>query len=78
VVDLLDELDVLVEQQKHISSKVDDVVSRFHEALQQLTHKSLPLRNKLVRWADSANVHLPDDDVRRSRKRPSLEIYCTE
>ena len=69
VVDFLEELHDLIEQQKHISSKVDDVVFRIHEALQQLTHKSLPKGGKLVRWADSARAHGSDDDTRRPRKR---------
>jgi t-SNARE complex subunit (syntaxin) len=58
VADLLDELEDLTEQQKHISSKVDDVVSRLQEALEQSTH----------RW-NSARAHGPDDDTRRPGKR---------
>jgi hypothetical protein len=56
-------------QQKHISNKVDDVVSRLQEALEQSTHRSLAKSGKLVRWADSARAHGPDDDTRRPRKR---------
>jgi ElaB/YqjD/DUF883 family membrane-anchored ribosome-binding protein len=67
--DLLDELEDLMEQQKHISSKVDDVVSRLQDALKQSTHRSLAKSGKLVRWADSASAYGSDDDTRRPRKR---------
>jgi hypothetical protein len=69
VADLLDELEDLIGQQKHISSKVDDVVSRLQEALKQSTHRSLAKSVKLVRWADSASAYGSDDDTRRPRKR---------
>jgi hypothetical protein len=69
VADLLDELNDLMEQQKHIPSKVEDMVSRLQEALEQSTHRSLAKSGKLVRWADSARAHGPDDDTRRPRKR---------
>jgi hypothetical protein len=69
VADLLDELEDLMEQQKHISSKVDDVVSRLQEVLKQSTHRSLAKSGKLVRWADGASAYGPDDDTRRPRKR---------
>jgi hypothetical protein len=65
VADLLDEL----EQQKHISSKVNDVVSRLQGALKQSTHRSLAKSGKFVRWADSASAHGSDDDTRPPRKR---------
>ena len=67
--DLLHELKDLIEQQKHISSMVDDVVSRLQEALEQSTHRSLPKGGKLVRWADSTSAHGPNDDTYRPRKR---------
>jgi hypothetical protein len=44
-----------MEQQKHISSKVNDVVSRLQEALKQSTYMSLAKSGKLVRWVDSAS-----------------------
>jgi ElaB/YqjD/DUF883 family membrane-anchored ribosome-binding protein len=69
VADLLDELEDLMEQQKHISSKVDDVVSRLQEALKQSTHRSLAKSGKPVIWADSASAHGSDDDTRPPRKR---------
>ncbi|KAI1686828.1 hypothetical protein KJE20_00005 [Pyrenophora tritici-repentis] len=69
VADLLDELNDLMGRQKHISSMVDDVVSRLQEALKQTTHRSLPKGGKLVRWADSASAHGPNDDTHRPRKR---------
>ncbi|KAF2844249.1 hypothetical protein T440DRAFT_484323 [Plenodomus tracheiphilus IPT5] len=69
VEDLLDQLNVLVEQQKHISSKVGDVVSRLQEALKQDTHRSLPKGGRLVRWADSVSAHGPGDETHRPRKR---------
>ncbi|KAI1663872.1 hypothetical protein L13192_11813 [Pyrenophora tritici-repentis] len=69
VADLLDELNDLMGRQKHISSMVDDVVSRLQEALKQPTHRSLPKGGKLVRWADSASAHGPNDDTHRPRKR---------
>ncbi|KAI1560522.1 hypothetical protein PtrEW13061_012278, partial [Pyrenophora tritici-repentis] len=47
VADLLDELNDLMGRQKHISSMVDDVVSRLQEALKQPTHRSLPKGGKL-------------------------------
>ncbi|KAF7442725.1 hypothetical protein A1F94_010952 [Pyrenophora tritici-repentis] len=69
VVDLLDELNDLMGQQKHISSKIDDVVFRLQKAFKQPTHRSLPKGGKLVRWADSASAHGTDDDMRLPRKR---------
>jgi thiamine kinase-like enzyme len=69
VAELLEELNDLIEHQKHISSKVDDVVSRLQEALKQSTHRSLAKSGKLVRWADSASAYGSNDDTRRPRKR---------
>jgi hypothetical protein len=65
VVDLLDELNDLMELQKRISIKVDDVVSR----LKQFTQRSLLKGGNHVRWADSASAHNFDDDTHRPRKR---------
>lgn len=65
VADLLDELNDLMELQKRISSKVDDVVSR----LKQFTQRSLLKGGNHVRWADSASAHNFDDDKHRPRKR---------
>jgi len=68
-VDLLDELNDLMKQQKRISSKVDDVVSRLQEALKQSTHRSLLKGGNLVKWSESASAYGPDDDTHRPRKR---------
>lgn len=65
VVDLLHELNDLMELQKRISSKVDDVVSR----LKQFTQRSLLKGGNHVRWADSATANNFDDDKHRPRKR---------
>lgn len=65
VVDLLDELNDLMELQKRISSKVDDVVSR----LKQFTQRSLLKGGNHVRWAESASAHDLGDDKHRPRKR---------
>jgi hypothetical protein len=67
--DLLNELNDLLEEQKHISSKVDKVVSRLQKALEQSTQGSSRRGGKLVRWADSAGVQGRDDDTSRPKKR---------
>jgi hypothetical protein len=59
----LDELNDLMEQQKRISSKVDDVVSCLQKVLKQSTPRSLSKGEKFVGWADSASAHGPDDDT---------------
>jgi hypothetical protein len=68
VADLLNELDDLVEEQNHISSKVDNVVSRLRKALEPTQGRSRR-GGKFVRWADSAGVQGRDDDTSRPKKR---------
>jgi hypothetical protein len=70
---LLEELVDLREQQKKISSKEDDVVSRLQGALGYIgrsTQQSLFEGDKLSRWGDSAGAYGPDNDALRPRKRP--------
>jgi hypothetical protein len=69
VADLLDELNNLMERQKHIASMVDDVVSRLQEALKQSTDRSLLKGGNHVRWAESVSAHGLDDDTHCPRKR---------
>ncbi|CAN9240465.1 unnamed protein product [Alternaria alternata] len=69
VADLLDELNNLMERQKHIASMVDDIVSRLQEALKQSTDRSLLKGGNHVRWAESASAHGLDGDTHRPRKR---------
>jgi alkylhydroperoxidase family enzyme len=69
---LLGELDNLREQQKHLSSQEDDVLSRLQEALgytAKITQSSLPKSRKILRWAQSVNAYSADDDTHRSKKR---------
>jgi hypothetical protein len=69
VADLMNELNGLVKEQKHISSKVDNVVSRLQKALEHSTQGILRRGGEFVTWADSAGVQGRDHDTRRPKKR---------
>ncbi|CAN9359931.1 unnamed protein product [Alternaria alternata] len=69
---LLDDLDDLREQQKHLSIQEDGVLSRLQEALRykgKTTQSSLPKSHKIHRWADSVDAYSSGDDTHRLSKR---------
>jgi hypothetical protein len=69
---LLDELNDLREQKKHLSIQEDNVLSRLYEALGYMgktSQSSPPKSHKTLRWANSVDDRDSDEDIRRSNKR---------
>jgi hypothetical protein len=76
VADLLDELKDLMEQQKHISSKVHNVISYLQKACEQSTLTSLPKGGKFINgWIVPVSVPMTPMTIHAALRKEHVEVH---